>query len=707
MIQPNRLNRKEQTVDMSLQDEDQLIYVSKPQPSFADSGMKPLMRLRDDFEDLQENLFDILAIGDESVSPKISDMQTELEEFAPAVTFIGQIKSGKTTLLNAMVGRPGLLPSDVNPWTSVVTSLHLNAPRDADSPAARFQFFDKAEWDHLVQDGGRIGELSARMGAEQEHAKLRDQVDAMFQKTKARLGHNFEMLLGQAHVYSYLKPDLVRRYVCLGDDFDSVSHQDSEGKYADITKSADLYFDAPEVPMGMVLRDTPGLNDTFLMREHVTIKSIQDSELCVVVLSAHQALNTVDMALIRLISNVKSRQVVLFVNRIDELSEPVDQIPEIRDSLRDTLLKHTGHDDYKIVFGSALWANAALQDSAGDLPPDCVRALEAYGTASDIPGLHQMDQNSAVWELSGVPELQRILGHQIAATAGAIALNTVRKRAQNIVSGLHAGSKITALYANSDDILKLSESDVSDKLDALEAQARQSLNTALDSIFSDFTARVDQAHDHFLARATSALVDHLERKGDQDVWHYSPDGLRLLLRKAYGNMSARLRREVDTVFDKTAQGLVVTYGQIFDVTVENFAIQTPSQLQIPSPVMLAQTIVLDVKASWWKSWWHNRKGYRAFAGGFQDLIRAETAPMMTDLKHRQTKVIRTRVQASFDQFLGEQRMVLNDICAKSQVSLKDLHEIFGVTSQQDRDELFAIIQDDLSVQLDATAEALT
>ena len=28
--------------------------------------------------------------------------------------------------------------------------------------------------------------------------------------------------------------------------------------------------------------------------------------------------------------------------------------------------------------------------------------------------------------------------------------------------------------------------------------------------------------------------------------------------------------------------------------------------------------------SWWKGWWKRRKGYRAFASGFYDLIEAET-----------------------------------------------------------------------------------
>ena len=65
-----------------------------------------------------------------------------------------------------------------------------------------------------------------------------------------------------------------------------------------------------------------------MMREQITIRAIRDSRICVVVLSAHQALSSVDMALIRLISNIKSREVVIFVNRIDELSDPAKQIPE-------------------------------------------------------------------------------------------------------------------------------------------------------------------------------------------------------------------------------------------------------------------------------------------------------------------------------------------------------------------------------------------
>ncbi len=68
-----------------------------------------------------------LAGSDErSIARQARRLQRQMRDFEPAVTFFGQVKAGKTTLVNALAGWPGLLPADVNPWTSVVTSLHLS-----------------------------------------------------------------------------------------------------------------------------------------------------------------------------------------------------------------------------------------------------------------------------------------------------------------------------------------------------------------------------------------------------------------------------------------------------------------------------------------------------------------------------------------------------------------------------------------------------
>lgn len=668
-------------------------------PEFLNLGLKPLNGLFAQFEDMHHTLEDIEAIGGPIAARQSRRMALEMDAFAPAVTFIGQIKSGKTTLVNAFAGRPGLLPADVNPWTSVVTSLHLAQLRGPDDPVATFSFFEENEWDFLVQNGGRIGELSARVGADKEHDRLVSQVAQMREKTKARLGRKFEMLLGQSHSYSSLEPGLIQRYVCLGDDFDAPGGMsDKQGLFADITKSADLYVDAPHLPLALTLRDTPGMNDTFLMREQITIRAIRESKICVVVLSAHQALSSVDMGLIRMIANVQSRQVVIFVNRIDELADPRSQILEVRDSLLRTLAQNDGPKDPKIIFGSGFWANAALTGTHAALPKASAAALENYQGLFPADHLRSMAPDARVWVLSGLPQLYSAIGERVAEGPGAQLLTHIRRRGTNVVTALRSSTNLVTLKANSDQIQKMSREEISALMERIGLQAQEQLETALATLFQSFGDRVDQAHERYTARALDALLTHLERNGDDKVWSYSADGLRVLLRGAYQVMSTKFRVQATKVLDDTALRLTEAYGQIFDVTPENFQVAAPPLPDLPPPVGLAQTIVLDVSSAWWKRWWGKRRGYRAFTNGFKELIEAETQPMVHDLKVAQTNQVREMAMALLEEFLVEQSMILGDICDKVQVSLEDLHKLFGVTRQEEREELFDIILGDLGVE---------
>jgi hypothetical protein len=132
------------------------------------------------------------------------------------------------------------------------------------------------------------------------------------------------------------------------------------------------------------------------------------------------------------------------------------------------------------------------------------------------------------------------------------------------------------------------------------------------------------------------------------------------------------------------------------VSVENFSITPPAAPEIPAPVSLGQTIALDLQTSWWKGWWKRRKGYRAFASGFYDLIEAETAPIVDELKVRQATGIRQMAERELQEFMAEQRALLTDISNKSQVGVDDLENIFGITAQQEREELFEYIFEELS-----------
>ena len=176
---------------------------------------------------------------------------------------------------------PGMLPSDVNPWTSVVTSIHINTPKPRGTTAI-FSFYTAEDWAGLTQLGGRLGELAGRADFTAELAEMRRQVTEMKQRTEARLGANFSLLLGSQHRFNGFSTQILEKYVCLGEE---QAEGTPGGRYADVTKSAELYIDQAGIGLPMTISDTPGVNDPFLARERATLATLSQSDICVVVLS--------------------------------------------------------------------------------------------------------------------------------------------------------------------------------------------------------------------------------------------------------------------------------------------------------------------------------------------------------------------------------------------------------------------------------------
>jgi tRNA U34 5-carboxymethylaminomethyl modifying GTPase MnmE/TrmE len=665
------------------------------QPEFMRLGLEKLDAFQDEIADLEATLADVVTLGGPDAEKKSAKLIKQLRAFEPSITMIGQVKAGKTSLVNAMIGRPDLLPADVNPWTSVVTSLHLNTPLGPDAPTATFQFFTKGEWDHLIENGGRIGELAARAGADEELEKVRTQIIAMRDKTKKRLGRKFELLLGQKHSYAELNDDLIQRYVCMGDDFDDLDQADEQGRFADITKSADLFLNTNALPIPLCIRDTPGVNDTFMMREQITINALRDSRICVVVLSAHQALSSMDMGLIRLISNVKAREVVIFVNRIDELSNPGAQIPEIRNSIMQTLADNNGPENPQIIFGSAYWANVALRNDLDEIIADSADALYNWAKASLSAETGDMDTHELVWHLSGIPELYSALSERIVDGSGAEILSASRKKALNLVSGVRASNTVVSMRLDGNTVSVMMADELEQHLEKMESDNMKLLSGRMDAVFQQFSSRVDQSHKRFLDRALESLLQHLETKGEEEVWQYSPDGLRMLLRTSYQVMRRNVALTCEEVYEAAAQDLAGICRSAFGVAVKNFSITPPTPPDVPAPVSLGQTIALDLQTSWWRGWWKRRKGYRAFASGFYDLIEAETNPIVEELKLRQANEIRENARRELQGFLTEQRALLTDISNKSELDIEDLEDVFGIRAQQEREELFEFIFEEL------------
>ena len=646
---------------------------------------------------LKSALSNLAEVGDEHTAISVLRLRQQLDDFEPSVTMIGQVKAGKTSLVNAMVGRPNLLPADVNPWTSVVTSLHMNPEPRVEGNGALFKFFDESEWDRLLQKGGRIGELASRAGADEELEYVHKQIEQMREKSRARLGKRFELLLGQEHDYGYFDKDLIERYVCLGDDFDDdESVSDAQGRFADITKSADLYLHQPEFKTKLCIRDTPGVNDTFMMREQITIRAIRDSRLCVVVLSAHQALSSVDMALIRLISNIKSREVVIFVNRIDELSDPATQVPEIRTSIPDTLEKHKGPTDAQIIFGSAYWANKALSDSLDDLSNDSALALVNWATQELECSPDAQSPAEMIWALSGIPTLFGALAARISEGVGQETIDKVARSSINLANGLRASNQVTFSDVSDLKLDSMGKDGITIELDEIEARSLDLLRSEFEPLTARFQARVDGSHRSFLERATASLISHLEKKGENTVWQYDPAGLRVLLRSSYRIFGSRTQRAAQTVYESVAADICDIYIRAFGISGAEFNIEAPPPPRVPPPVFLGQTIALDLRGSWWKNWWQRRRGYQAFASGFYKMIKEETDPIVSELKATQADNIRDEAVSILGEFLADQRAMLMSVVEQTDASPDELKEMLGIHAQEDRKKIIETAMDTLN-----------
>jgi signal recognition particle receptor subunit beta len=668
--------------------------VAKTTPGLLRSAFEGLQIHVDKLNALEEVVDQLADAGGETAQATTRKLKRQIREFEPTVTMIGQVKAGKTTLVNALVGWPDLLPADINPWTSVITSLHLDPIAHQTAARARFSFFNEEEWNRLLSRGGRVGELAARAGAHKELEKVRQQMTEMREKSRQRLGRKFELLMGQEHEYGYFDEELIQRYVCLGDDPDGDEDGPSlqQGRFADITKSADLFLRQPEIPGRLCIRDTPGVNDTFMIREQITVNAIRESRLCVVVLSAHQTLSTVDMALIRLISNINSRDVIIFVNRIDELGNPVDETEEIRESIVRTLKAQNGPMDAEIIFGSAHWASHALSGKVEELGEASAEAVVRWAERHMTEDLAASSVEETIWELSGVPELARAISGRVSEGEGAEFADRLARSARNLANGLAATRKVMSRRLDGGPVKPVQRKDIGRELDGIAARNTENLQEQLGDLITDLDGRLAGSRKSFLQRATASLIKHLEAYGENEVWNYDPSGLRLLLRSGYRVFATKSVRASEDVFSKTTSEIRDLYIAAFQIPDAAISLEPPTVPKPPAPVILGSSIALDIKGNWWNNWWRRRRSYKAFAEEFSELIDAEVEPFVTSLRADHAETYLEAVEQALSEFVETQRAHLLDLADKTDVGIDQLRDTLGRTGMARWDTLRSTLE---------------
>ncbi|MEZ5934117.1 MAG: dynamin family protein [Alphaproteobacteria bacterium] len=340
---------------------------------------------------------------------KLDEIADGLRQAASKITVVGQVKAGKSSLVNALIRRPGLSPVSVNPWTAVVSSLHFGRCSD-DGAEAIFRFFDEADWRALI-GSERLESLSERLGLPVEADELATEMQAIRDRAERRLGRLFGFLLGQEHRFAKVTPDVIARYVCVGERGHQPGRFDgpTSGRFADITKSADLYFETAPFAMPATVVDTPGINDPLRVRDEQTRAALDGADVHIVVLTAQQALSTTDLSMLRLLQSLHKDRLVVFINRIDLLADVAGDARRVTEHVRRRLRQEFPDSDIEVVAGSAAWAELALTSGPAALADGLPATMTSYARelGMSIDGASTVGEVSAL--CSGLPALCRAI----------------------------------------------------------------------------------------------------------------------------------------------------------------------------------------------------------------------------------------------------------------------------------------------------------
>ena len=360
------------------------------------------------------------------------------------IAFIGQMNAGKSTLINALIGLPDLLPSEITPWTTVVTNFYFGIPNKPTSGAV-FEFFNDAEWRQLSEGSGRVRALTERLIPDFPWESFHQQVDNMRECAERRLGHRYSELLGKQHAFNSLTDGLLEKYVAaespLGDEDKS-----SSGEFSMITKAAHIYFDLASFFYPTVLIDTPGINDPFLVRDEITRQNLERANIFVIVVTARQPLSNADLNLLRILRGLRKENLIIFVNKIDEIEDFDKHAETIAGRIKALLKREFPDTDIPIIIGCAEWAVTALgQDTDGQ------RKLARSHNFPRSSALSTADGTKSFW-LSDPSAEATIIAETILMRSAipdlAIAISNMLHGGSIAGSLRHAASALSALSKN-------------------------------------------------------------------------------------------------------------------------------------------------------------------------------------------------------------------------------------------------------------------
>jgi signal recognition particle receptor subunit beta len=585
----------------------------------------------------------------EHAAPLLEAAANQLEQRSCRIAVIGQIKAGKSTFINAMVGRPGFLPADINPWTVVVTALHFRNSTTPPEDAAVFQLFSVDEWKELAEGRSRLRELTERLVPGFQPDLLRAQLEVMRKRAERRLGPKFGELLGKCHRFDTVTPELLADYVSAGHEGAEAKADGGRRIYSDITRSADLYFSESPFAYPITLIDTPGTNDPFLVRDEITRRSLENPDIYVFVISALQPLSAADITMLRLLNGLHKDRIVVFINRTDQLTNPAAEAAAIKATVEKRLRVEFPALEIPVICGSAWLGSMGLPAGADPgsrqlSSPDRSRVAAAMYMNS---GMREV--STAITRLmctSSIAMLQRQIAIclvELVRSADVTdraelksiyeLLDVRRQESASLRASVAEEQKSLAAFSERAATLQASFEGIEQHFDELISTARKMLRQELTPLVRQFAD--DQAE---------ALLYALDADPKQRTWRCDVAPLRERMEAAYlasfEQAAADLARVEQFLYPQLkviVASLLPGYG--------GSLLETPAWPPglTPSITSLSEKVTMDLGTSWWRQWFATRRAAEERASQLHRMIEDDFLRVTDDLVDEAESHLRERV----------------------------------------------------------------
>jgi hypothetical protein len=223
---------------------------------------------------------------------ELTEKRTRLEQDEFIVCVAGQLKAGKSTLLNALLFKDAVLPSFPTAMTAAITRIDHASRSPTGKEGFQAAFYSEEEWLNL-----------------KEKYTLSEAIES------------FEKDVDVARRAGVSEWDLFGREPQFHAGFDRlneyVASMDNGGHYTPFVREATLYYNHPAL-RDLTIVDTPGTNDPNVVREAIATAYLSKADAVLFATYAGRILDQNDLSLLtRYLGHMDAARVIFVITKVD------------------------------------------------------------------------------------------------------------------------------------------------------------------------------------------------------------------------------------------------------------------------------------------------------------------------------------------------------------------------------------------------------